>query len=123
MGGGHVYLNSGLSLSELEKRGALPLDDTQLKALVLGKTVEAHNLVSGRRVTDIGGTSLAAAPDRHRALQRAVVGCFQPTLETRMLIANEAPSRPVHCQGRLPNSGRLLPLAQADLPLLAVGSQ
>jgi hypothetical protein len=57
MGGGHVYLNRGLSLSELEKRRALPLDDTQLKALVLGKTVEVHKLVSGQRVTDIGGTS------------------------------------------------------------------
>ena len=37
----------GVTVAELTKQGAAPLDDVQLKALVVGKTLNVRNTVRG----------------------------------------------------------------------------
>lgn len=45
----------GVTIAELKKQGAAALDDAQLKALIVGKTVNVRNTVTGRRVQLVFG--------------------------------------------------------------------
>ncbi|MDA1055836.1 MAG: DUF3604 domain-containing protein [Planctomycetota bacterium] len=40
----------GVTVAELQNNGAVALDDSQLKSLVVGKTLNIHNTVTGQRV-------------------------------------------------------------------------
>jgi|HubBroStandDraft_6_1064221.scaffolds.fasta_scaffold06897_3 hypothetical protein len=46
----------GITVADLEKKGAVALDDTQLKDLVVGKTLRIRNKVTGQRFEILYGT-------------------------------------------------------------------
>ena len=46
----------GVTLAELERQGAVVLDDEALKATVVGKTARIHNVVTGQHVEILYGT-------------------------------------------------------------------
>jgi hypothetical protein len=48
---------SGVTVASLKQRGAVALDDAQLKALVVGKTVSVRNTVTGQRLEILYGTN------------------------------------------------------------------
>jgi len=47
----------GITVADLEKKGAVALDDTQLKVLAVGKTLKIRNKVTGQRFEILTGTS------------------------------------------------------------------
>jgi hypothetical protein len=48
---------SGVTVASLKERGAIALDDAQLTALVVGKTVILRNTVTGQRLEILYGTN------------------------------------------------------------------
>lgn len=46
----------GVTVAELKQKGAVALDDAQLKSLIVGKTVDVRNTVTGRRFEILYGT-------------------------------------------------------------------
>jgi hypothetical protein len=48
---------SGVTVASLKQLGAVALDDAQLKALVVGKTVTVRNTVTGQRLEILYGTN------------------------------------------------------------------
>jgi len=47
----------GVTVAELQQKGAVALDDAALRELVVGKTVQVHNTVTGRRVEILYGSN------------------------------------------------------------------
>lgn len=47
----------GVTVAELKREGAVALDDAQLKKLIIGKTVEVHNVVTGHRFDILYGAN------------------------------------------------------------------
>jgi hypothetical protein len=50
-------VKAGVTVADLERRGALALDDAELKELVVGKTVRVANTVSGQRFEIVYGVA------------------------------------------------------------------
>ena len=48
-GGRPQWRERGITIADLQKKGAMALDDAQLKALVVGKTFKVRNRVTGDR--------------------------------------------------------------------------
>jgi hypothetical protein len=75
----------GVTLDDLQQKGAVALTDTQLKELVVGKTVTVHNVVTGHRFEILYGANgqrLVTAMDG-KAPSPALIGDLMFDPETR----------------------------------------